>query len=242
MNRTKTLQILRTVLTWVIVAIAVCMMVFTILSATVLGRNRHGIFGYQVYQVLSDSMKATDFEAGDLILIQKVDPATLKEGDIISYTSTNTENFGETITHKIRHLTTDRQGNPGFITYGTTTGEDDAKVVTYPYVLGKYSGRIPKLGYFFEFLKTTPGYIVCILVPFLLLILSEGVHSIRLFRQYKAEQNAALEEERAKVAAEKEETQKMMQELLAMKAEMEANRQPSPHDAAESGPSQEAEE
>ncbi len=242
MNRTKTLQILRTVLTWVIVAIAVCMMVFTILSATVLGRNRHGIFGYQVYQVLSDSMKATDFEAGDLILIQEVDPATLKEGDIISYTSTNTENFGETVTHKIRRLTTDRQGNPGFITYGTTTGEDDAKVVTYPYVLGKYSGRIPKLGYFFEFLKTTPGYIVCILVPFLLLILSEGVHSIRLFRQYKAEQNAALEEERAKVAAEKEETQKMMQELLAMKAEMEANRQPSPHDAAESGSSQEAEE
>ncbi len=242
MNRTKTLQILRTVLTWVIVAIAVCMMVFTILSATVLGRNRHGIFGYQVYQVLSDSMKATDFEAGDLILIQEVDPATLKEGDIISYTSTNTENFGETVTHKIRRLTTDRQGNPGFITYGTTTGEDDAKVVTYPYVLGKYSGRIPKLGYFFEFLKTTPGYIVCILVPFLLLILSEGVHSIRLFRQYKAEQNAALEEERAKVAAEKEETQKMMQELLAMKAEMEANRRPTPPDSAESDSSQETKE
>ncbi len=242
MNRTKTLQILRTVLTWAIVAIAVCMMVFTILSATVLGRNRHGIFGYQVYQVLSDSMKATDFEAGDLILIQEVDPATLKEGDIISYTSTNTENFGETVTHKIRRLTTDRQGNPGFITYGTTTGEDDAKVVTYPYVLGKYSGRIPKLGYFFEFLKTTPGYIVCILVPFLLLILSEGVHSIRLFRQYKAEQNAALEEERAKVAAEKEETQKMMQELLAMKAEMEANRRPTPPDSAESDSSQETKE
>ena len=57
----------------------------------------------------------------------------------------------------------------------------------------------------------------------MLLILSQAYESVKLFKQYKAEQNAALEEEKSKIAAEKEETQKMMAELLAMKAQMEAN-------------------
>ena len=92
--------------------------------------------------------------------IKEVDPSTLKEGDIIAYTSQNTSNYGETVTHKIRKLTTDANGEPGFVTYGTTTDTDDETVVTYPYVLGKYSSRIPKVGTFFRFLKSTPGYIV----------------------------------------------------------------------------------
>lgn len=222
MNKAKIFDKVKNIVTWLIVALAVVMMVFTIISATTLDRNNRSIFGYKMYKVLSDSMKATDFAAGDLIFVKEVDPNTLAEGDIISYISTNTENFGEVITHKIRSLTTDGAGDPGFVTYGTTTGENDAIIVTYPYILGKYTGRIPKLGYFFEFLRTTPGYIVCILIPFMLLILSQGINSIRLFKKYKAEQNAALEEEKAKIAAEKEETQRMMAELLAMKAQMEA--------------------
>lgn len=223
MKTKKTLDIVKNVVTWIVVALAVAMMIFTIISATTLDRNNRSLFGRKMFIVNSDSMKATDFAAGDLILVKEVDPKTLKEGDIISYTSTNTENFGKLVTHKIRKLTTTASGDPGFITYGTTTGEDDKTVVTYPYIVGKYTGKIPKMGHFFQFLKTTPGYIVCILVPFMLLILSQAYESLKLFKQYKAEQNAALEEEKSKIAAEKEETQKMMAELLAMKAQMEAN-------------------
>ena len=223
MKTKKTLDIVKYVVTWIVVALAVAMMIFTTIYATTLDRNNRSLFGRKMFIVNSDSMKATDFAAGDLILVKEVDPKTLKEGDIISYTSTNTENFGKLVTHKIRKLTTTASGDPGFITYGTTTGEDDKTVVTYPYIVGKYTGKIPKMGHFFQFLRTTPGYIVCILVPFMLLILSQAYESVKLFKQYKAEQNAALEEEKSKIAAEKEETQKMMAELLAMKAQMEAN-------------------
>ena len=221
-KREKVLNLVKNIVTWVVVAVAVFMMIFTVISATTLNRNDRSLFGLKIYKVLSDSMKATDFAAGDLVFVKEVDPATLKEGDIVSYISQNTENFGETVTHKIRRLTTDADGNAGFVTYGTTTDTDDEKIVTYPFVVGKYQFHIPKLGYFFDFLRTTPGYIVCILIPFLLLILSQGLTSVRLFRQYKSEQNAALEEEKAKIAAEKEETQKMMAELMAMKVQMEA--------------------
>ena len=221
----KALKVIRSVIVWLIVALAAAMMIFTVVSVSTFDRADRSLFGYKAFIVLSDSMSKTDFDAGDLVLVKEVDPTTLKEGDIIAYTSQNTANYGETVTHKIRKLTTDANGEPGFITYGTTTDTDDETVVTYPYVLGKYSSHIPKVGTFFQFLKTTPGYIVCILVPFLLLILLEGIRCIRLFRKYKAEQQAELQAERDKIEADRAETQRMMQELLQMKAQMVQNEQ-----------------
>lgn len=221
----KALKVIRSVITWVFVLVAVCMMIFTIVSVSTFDRSDRNLFGYKAFIVLSDSMSKTDFSAGDLVLVKEVDPATLQEGDIISYISQNSENFGETVTHKIRKLVTDAEGNPGFITYGTTTGEDDKTVVTYPYILGKYQTNIPQVGRFFEFLKTTPGYIVCILMPFLVLILIEGIRCISLFRTYKAEQQAQLQAERDKIEADRLETQRMMQEILAMKAELAKSQQ-----------------
>ena len=217
----KVLKIIRSIFVWLMVALAVFMMIFTIVSVSTFDRADRNLFGYKAFIVLSDSMSKTDFNAGDLVLVKEVDPSTLKEGDIIAYTSQNTSNYGETVTHKIRKLTTDANGEPGFVTYGTTTDTDDETVVTYPYVLGKYSSHIPKVGTFFQFLKSTPGYIVCVLIPFLLLILLEGIRCIRLFRKYKAEQQAELQAERDKIEADRAETQRMMQELLQLKAQME---------------------
>lgn len=222
----KVFKIIGNIFVWILVVVAVCMMVFTVVSVTTFDRADRSIFGYKAFIVLSDSMSKTDFDAGDLALVKEVEPSTLKEGDIIAYTSQNTSNFGETVTHKIRKLTTDASGNPGFITYGTTTDTDDETVVTYEYVIGKYQTRIPKVGSFFQFLKTTPGYIVCILVPFVALILAEGVRCVRLFKKYKGEQEAELAAEREKISAERAETERLMQELLAMKKEMQQGATP----------------
>lgn len=224
----KTWSIIRNILTGVLVLVAVSMMIFTIVSVSTFDRADRSLFGYKAFIVLSDSMSKTDFEAGDLALVKEVDPATLKEGDIIAYQSTNTENYGETVTHKIRKLTTDAEGNPGFITYGTTTDTDDENVVTYAFVLGKYQTHIPNVGTFFQFLKTAPGYIICIFLPFLLLVLIQGFNSLKLFRRYKAEQmaeikaeqikqQAEMEAERERLKAERVESQKMMEELLKLK-------------------------
>lgn len=205
-----------TILVWLVVVLAVFMMVFTIVSVTTFNSSQRTLFGYRALIVMSDSMSATDFSAGDLVLTRYVDPDTLQPGDIIAYSSLDPDSYGETITHKIRSRATNASGEPGFVTYGTTTDTDDAIIVTYPYVLGKYTGRIPKAGSFFLFLKTTPGYIVCILLPFLLLILMEGVHCIRLFKQYKSEQQTELNEERERLRKDREETQRMKSELAEL--------------------------
>lgn len=216
----KALNLIKNIFVWLMVALAVCMMIFTVVSVNTFDRSDRSLFGLKMFIVLSDSMSKTDFDAGDLVLVKEVDPKDLKEGDIIAYTSQNTSNYGETVTHKIRRLTTDAGGAPGFITYGTTTDTDDETVVTYPYVLGKYKSHIPKVGKFFMFLKTTPGYIVCILIPFLVLILIQGLNCIRLFRRYKYEQEQEMKEEREKIAEERAENQKVMEELLALKAQL----------------------
>lgn len=218
----KAWKVISTVFVWAVVLVAVAMMIFTIVSVNTFDRNDRDIFGYRAYIVLSDSMSATDFDAGDLVLVKEVDPSTLQEGDIISYNSQNPESYGQTVTHKIRSLTTDDNGNPGFVTYGTTTNVDDGTVVTYPFILGKYQFSIPKVGTFFQFLKTPKGYLTCILLPFLLLIVYQGLNCVKIFRMYKAEQMNELQAEKDRIEAERKKSEAMMEELLAMKREMTA--------------------
>ena len=226
----KVLNIIKNVLVWLVVALAVFMMIFTIISSTTFNRNDRSLFGYKAYIVNSDSMAATDFKAGDLIFVKEVDPSTLKEGDIVTYISQNSQNFNEIVTHKIRKVTTDSKGNPGFITYGTTTGEDDEVIVTHMYVMGKYVSHLQGVGHFFNFLKTPQGYIICIFVPFMLLIIYQGINCVRLFRRYKQEQMAEFEKEKAKLDAEREENAKMLQELKALKAQLEEQKKDSETD------------
>ncbi len=216
----KALSIIKSVLLWLTVTVAVFMMVFTIISVNTFDRNDRDIFGFRCYIVLSDSMSATDFDAGDLVLVKAVDPTTLKEGDIIAYQSQNSENYGATVTHKIRAKTTDANGNPGFITYGTTTGVDDETVVTFPFVLGKYQMALPGVGTFFQFMKTPQGYIACILIPFLLLILYQGLNCVKIFKLYKAEQMAQLQAEKDALEDQRKQSEAMMARLLAMQQQM----------------------
>ena len=229
----KALNIIKNTFVWLMVLLAVSMMIFTVISCTTFNRNDRSLFGYKMYIVNSESMAATDFNAGALIFVKEVDPATLKEGDIITFMSQDTDSFGETITHKIRKLTTDAEGNPGFITYGTTTDTDDETIVTYPYVLGQYQSHIAGLGTFFNFLKTTPGYFVCIFTPFMLIILYEGIKFFNLFRRYKKEQMEEMQAEKDKIEAEKLENAKMLEELRALKAQLEGGQAPATVAAAE---------
>ena len=217
----KALNIIKTTLIWLVILLAISMMIFTVVSVTTFNRNDRDIFGYKMYIVNSDSMAKTDFNAGALILVKEIDPATLKAGDIITFMSQDSDSLGQTITHKIRKLTTDAEGNPGFVTYGTTTGTDDDTVVTYPYILGKYESHIPGLGFFFNFLKTTPGYFICIFTPFMLIILYEGIKFFNLFRRYRQEQMQEMQAERDQIESEKAENAKMLEELKALKAQLE---------------------
>ena len=256
MNTTakKILNIALKVVTWLLVAFTVFMMIFTVVTVTTVDRNDRSIFGVKFYIVQTDSMSLSEnnkdmdvhFNAGDIVIIKNVeDPRALQAGDVIAFMSTNSVSYGETVTHMIREVKKTEDGKVlGYVTYGTNTGTDDEALVEPEYVLGAYSGKLPGVGNFFAFVKSTPGYIVCILVPFLLLILYNGVNVIRLFRKYKREQMADMQAEKEKLEAERAENQRMMQELLALKAQLDqkngGEETPPAEPASEVAPTEEA--
>ena len=218
----KALKIIKNVAVWGVVAIAVIMMIFTIMTATIANPNGGWVLGHKMYIVLSDSMKKTDFDAGSLIVIDDTPFFELKEGDVITFRSPSPENEGEIITHKIRKMTVTENGDPAVVTYGTTKGVNDTSPVDEFHYIGKYQWNIPFVGYIMSFLKSTPGYFVCIFIPFALLIVYQGLNCIKLFRRYKAEQMAELQAERDMIAEERQKNEDMLNELKALKEQLAA--------------------
>lgn len=238
-NAKRVLGLALRILTLLVVAFTVLTVVFTVFTVSTVDKNERSVFGIRFYIVQTDSMSRSEknkndkihFNAGDIVLIKKVkDPRALESGDVIAFISTNSDSYGETITHRIRDVKTNGEGKViGYVTYGTNTGVTDEALVEPEYVLGKYVGKLPFVGRFFAFVKTTPGYIVCILTPFLLLILYNGTNVVRLFRKYRAEQTERIRAERAELAAEREENRRMMEELMKLKEQLERTEEKPPY-------------
>lgn len=227
----RVLNIVFKVATWLLVAFTVFMMIFTIITVTTVDRNDRNIFGVRFYIVQTDSMSLSEnnayfkvhFNAGDIIIIKDVeDTTTFRQGDIIAFMSTNSESYGETVTHMVRKVQKNDEGKvEGYVTFGTNTGTDDEALVEPEYILGVYSGKLPSIGSFFAFVKSIPGYVICILIPFLVLIIYNAVNIIRLTRKQKYEQMRAMKAERDRIEAERAEVQRMMHELLSLKSQLE---------------------
>lgn len=203
----KALKITGNVLT---VAVAILVVIMTVLTVFSMVFNRDGtasVFGAQAYVVQSDSM-APEFAAGDVIFSEEVNPEELVAGDIITFISRDSASYGQTITHCIRKVTT-HNGELAFITYGIATGVDDGTPAAASDVLGRYAFRIAGLGSFFEFLKSVPGYIVCILLPFLVIIGLQVANIVSAVRAARTEKAAAAAAERSRVEALEEEVARL---------------------------------
>ena len=216
----KAFDIIRTILVWTVVLFAISMFVFTIFSVTTINRNDRTLFGYKMFIVTTDSMQATDFSSGDLIFIKPVDPDTLQAGDIITFTAKNRQE--ETMTHKIRVRATDLRGNPGFVTYGTTTNTDDENIVLYDDILGKYAFRIAGLGRIFSFLRSPLGFFLCIFLPIAAIVVYEVIHFFTVLRKSKEEQEMPSETEQPQVEQPivRSEYELLLAELQTLQAQM----------------------
>lgn len=207
----KFLRVLLRIFEICLIIFTVCVMVFMIVSFSTVEQNDRSIFGYRIYIVLSDSMQGT-FEAGDMIVCKPVNVNELEPGDVISFKSSDPSNYGVVVTHKIREIgTTD--GELSFITYGTTTGVDDAYPALASDVLGEYAFRLPKMGNVFEFLKTPVGYLTIIFIPLFLILVILGVRLFRSISQYRTQQREDMEREKAELEQQKLINQQMQREL-----------------------------
>lgn len=199
MSARKTLSTFFSILTTVVFVCAVCFTVVVVATTLVSGRSGASLLGWKPYVVLSDSMRS-EFEVGDIAVSHAVDPAALEPGDIVTFASVDPDRYGEVFTHKIRAIT-EYEGERAFVTYGTTTGDDDAYPAPFSRVVGQYAFRIPQAGYVFEFFKSPMGYVALVLVPFSLLIGLQIRRFVGLLDQRRRASALALIRERERSRA-----------------------------------------
>lgn len=99
-----------------------------------------GIFPIFPTAIVSNSMKP-DISRGDIVLIQKVDPNSLKEQDVILYALDNIQVFHRII--KIQYV----QGVKQYTVKGDNNQYEDPKPVNGEQIVGKHIATIPYIGW-----------------------------------------------------------------------------------------------
>lgn len=129
------------------------------------------VLGHKVLTVLSGSMAPTIY-AGDIIIVQPLAPgAEIHRGDIITFRSQ--EDSQMLITHRVVGMVLINGQAAAYATKGDANDSADLTPLAPDRIMGRYSWRLPFLGYIAQFLRTKLGVITIIVIPSLLLIGSE---------------------------------------------------------------------
>ena len=184
---------------WIVILVA-ALYAFTTM-ATRDNQNVANILGYTPLVVKSDSMAPT-FSAGDLIFIKKCDTSTLGEGDIICF-HTIIENEYALNTHRIKSIETVGDAR-SYTTIGdNNNGVADLHVISDGDIVGKYVGHLQGVGKVMDFLSSSTGFLIVIVLPMLLFFIYQVYHlimiSIRLKKAVAVE--TAREVEAARMQA-----------------------------------------
>lgn len=104
-------------------------------------------------------------DQGSLAIAQKVDPATLNVGDIIVFRSPTA---GQNDIY--RRITAIASNNPlAFTTKGDNLTTPDTNAVPAGNVVGIVTFHMPALGFLPQFLKTSIGLAICLILPCLVI-------------------------------------------------------------------------
>ena len=165
--------ILISILLWAVILLA-ALFAFTTL-ATKNNNQVASLAGFTPLSVVSDSMAPT-FNAGDLIIIKKCDPATLVEGDIVTFHTIINNEFALN-THRIDEIQT--MGDVrSYVTKGDNNAITDVHMISDGDIVGKYVTRLPNFGKVVQFLSSSTGFLLVIVLPLLLFFVYQVYHLI----------------------------------------------------------------
>ena len=186
------------------------------------GSGVPSILGVQMFSIQTDSMYPT-LLPGDLIFGNKVDdPGELRKGDIITYwTVINGERVLNT--HKI-HEIYDGNGYLIFATKGDNNTAVDALTVHESEIVSKYNFRVGGVGKVFDYLQTSTGFLIVVVVPVFLFFLYHLVQFFRVLFEYQNVKNRIkYEQERGRTEdLILEQQRKQQEEQVKARAAMEA--------------------
>ena len=194
------LQIVGLVLCVVFGFFLVCNVVI-IVKGTLHPEKPPTVLGVAPMVVLSGSMSGTaedHIEVGDLIFIRHADIDSLQVGDVVAFMDGSI-----VVTHRIISISADRSE---FVTKGDANNTEDEPIAAEQLV-GRYTGRIPKVGDFALFLQKPLGMVIFIGVPVCAFILWDVLRR------------------RSETRADDEEKEELRRQLEQLKAEKAKNEQ-----------------
>jgi signal peptidase len=167
-------SIRKSVITASRVIIAFIMILMLILLSYVLKshftQSRPSIAGFHLFVVLGGSMSPA-FEAGSIVLVQRVNASEIIAGDIITYRDYRRDNTHVIVTHRVMEVL---ETEPvSFVTRGDANEVNDPRPVAAANLIGRVAYTIPYLGRFLSFIRTRTGLLVMVIVPAVLIIFSE---------------------------------------------------------------------
>ncbi|MDO5140655.1 MAG: signal peptidase I [Eubacteriales bacterium] len=192
----KALSVAASVILWIVILLA-ALFAFTTLATKDVS-NVSSIAGYTPLSVVTDSMKPT-FNAGDLIIIKKTDPSKLEEGDIITF-HTIIENEYSLNTHRIAEII-DNNSFRSYVTKGDNNQIEDQHIISDGDIVGKYVAKLPKVGRVMDFLNSSIGFLVVIVLPMLIFFIYQVYHLIMVGISLKKAMAIEAAEEAARAAA-----------------------------------------
>ncbi|MCU6764239.1 signal peptidase I [Blautia ammoniilytica] len=151
--------------------------------------------------ILTDSMYP-EFESGDLIVCNTAEPEEIKVGDVICFYDP-AGNGTATVTHRVQEVVTDDEGNLAWITKGDANNTEDLPTVPAKNLIGVYKTRLKGLGNVAMFMQTTQGLIICVICPIILLVAYDVIRR-RAYEKSKKKDTDALLAELEALRAEKE--------------------------------------
>ena len=187
----KVASIALSVVMWIIILVA-ALYAFTTLATREDG-SVSDIAGFTPLAVQSDSMAPT-FNKGDLIIIQKCDTSKLEVGDIVTF-HTIIDNEYALNTHRIAAID-EVNGMRSFTTKGDNNDVADTHIISD--IVGKYVFALPQMGKVMDFLSSSMGFLIVIVLPMLLFFIYQVYHLIVVGMNLK---RAMAEEDRLAAAA-----------------------------------------
>jgi signal peptidase I len=153
----------------VIMAILVLMVIYNFIEIKIKKKDYANYFGYTYMNIISGSM-ADAINVDDYVFI-KLNAKDLKEGDVITFASSDTRFAGTIITHRIiKKNYNSKTKSYTFQTKGDNNNVADSALVSPNDIFGKVILKIPKLGYLRDFLASDGGWILVVLFPCLAVV------------------------------------------------------------------------
>ena len=162
----KVLTIIGTVLCVILIPILVINCILIVKSFT--SEDVPNVAGTLPLIVLTDSMYPV-IESGDLIICRTEEPENIQVGDVISFFDP-AGNGSSIVTHRVVEVT-EQNGEIAWRTKGDNNNTEDRLPVPADKLVAVYHDtRLPGVGNVALFMQTTPGLIVCVVCPILLLV------------------------------------------------------------------------